>query len=298
MPRRTSPIRRPCRRVWLMGTLLSASVLLAACSSASQPHKPPSTTVKAPAASRSLKAEAGDCVDWNENDANATLTAVDCSNPHHFEVAGKLKLEDSDYPGDDAISAKADESCAPIVTGYLGQPLDPEGRFQSDTLLPSSEGWKAGDRNVFCGVTELSPPDDQAQRVEIRRTGTARGVDQTQLTPPGVCLVTTGNGVVLSPCDQPHDYEIVGETTLAQFPPGAPQPKDEEFWALGEGQACASSLQTYLGRPAAADEHTYARPMPHGSWQLGRRRVECVALKLGPDGRPLKQQASLRTQQP
>jgi hypothetical protein len=95
----------------------------------------------------------GDCFD----DPGASvdleeLPVVACEEPHRFEVVGSVLLPDDARPGADLEEA-AVEACAPSFTSYLGISPD-DSTLRSAALVPTAEGWDAGDREALCLVTD------------------------------------------------------------------------------------------------------------------------------------------------
>jgi len=43
--------------------------------------------------------------------------------------------------------------CGPKAAQYLGQPVDPTGRYNVSGLTPTKSYWKRGRHTVACGIT-------------------------------------------------------------------------------------------------------------------------------------------------
>lgn len=78
-----------------------------------------------------------DCV------AGDTFAVVSCDGTHYGVVVEVLQLADLDWPGDDAITRKADRACQVAVLD-----VSPAARF--DWLVPTESGWMQGDRSIVC----------------------------------------------------------------------------------------------------------------------------------------------------
>src|SRR5699024_10841400 len=97
----------------------------------------------------------GTCLTWavDERDRVTSFSAVDCAEPHRFEVAGRIDLDevpgfgrDAPLPDQDALATVGTDQCMPMVDGYTGgRQVDPEGRFTGLVDPPSAEGWDKGD---------------------------------------------------------------------------------------------------------------------------------------------------------
>ena len=109
-----------------------------------------------------FKISVGDCIaddSASGNDPAATevydVPIVPCSQPHAYEVYHDFNMPDqSTYPGDEAVSAAAEEGCTGQgFTDYIGK------EFASSELYvywytPTPGSWAAGDRMVSCLVLE------------------------------------------------------------------------------------------------------------------------------------------------
>jgi hypothetical protein len=88
----------------------------------------------------------GDCVD--------NYAVVDCSMAHEYEVylvVDHPAHEGKPYPGNRAITRYADKTCRPAFEDYVGVPYE-DSIYDYQWLAPDDEFWKAGDREVICGV--------------------------------------------------------------------------------------------------------------------------------------------------
>jgi hypothetical protein len=95
---------------------------------------------------------AGDCI-ADDSLGSAALLTVDCDTTHVWEVYLSQRLPDGPYPGDDAVSSLANETCVdafePAVASVYG-----ESQWFVEHLHPDMEGWDTiGDRLVTCLLT-------------------------------------------------------------------------------------------------------------------------------------------------
>ncbi|MFD7279030.1 septum formation family protein [Streptomyces sp. NPDC059862] len=101
----------------------------------------------------------GDCYNPNgkvEGDTFA-VEIVPCGEAHAGQVVGEFKIdEEKTYPGDDAVSAIADERC-PVEAGKFAQDTWalPKG-VDLFYYTPTKESWATGDRAVTCTYTKES----------------------------------------------------------------------------------------------------------------------------------------------
>jgi hypothetical protein len=84
--------------------------------------------------------EVGDCIkdphSTEEFKEISTVERVDCSEPHYGQVLALFELEESEFPGLDALDSTAWERC-------------PSGT--TDIFVPSEKSWReADDREIIC----------------------------------------------------------------------------------------------------------------------------------------------------
>jgi hypothetical protein len=101
----------------------------------------------------------GDCL----NDASVdpdmvtTVPLVTCDKPHDTEVILSVIMEDGDYPGEDAVSARADEECLAAFEDYVGLAYD-DSAYDFAYYVPTVESWAAGDQEILCTVYDPAGP--------------------------------------------------------------------------------------------------------------------------------------------
>ena len=104
-----------------------------------------------------------DCVDGHD--------VVDCSGPHDFEVylvTDHPASPGEPYPGNKALSDYGDQTCAGTAyESYMGVPLE-KSEYTYVWLSPDAELWAAGDREIICGVSNVS---DDKLTGSVKRTG-------------------------------------------------------------------------------------------------------------------------------
>lgn len=99
----------------------------------------------------------GDCLqepiaDGAQLEQVEDVAAVPCSQPHAGEVYAEFDLPDGDFPGDEAISASADERCVAEFAEFVGTPYE-DSELEFFTLQPTESSWTSQqDRAVFCVV--------------------------------------------------------------------------------------------------------------------------------------------------
>lgn len=101
-----------------------------------------------------VELEQGACIRGFE-DINSPVDVVTCQTPHNSQLVATAQYEDSDaYPGTEALSARADETCNAVEYSDAAAGL-PDIRLEK--AVPTEESWRQGDRRVDCFV--VSPQD-------------------------------------------------------------------------------------------------------------------------------------------
>lgn len=269
-------------RLYMVGAVAGAVALLAFGLFGGWPGAANGATAT-DAATVAATAAVGTCLTWTRPDAG-DLHAVDCGQPHLFEVTGTADVSarypaGAPFPDVAAWQQATQGGCAPSVTGYLGT-LDPFGKYVVGALKPTGAQWSGGDRALRCGV-QRSTPSGQL----LPTTGSARGADQSAVFPTGTCLALVRNaagGPV--PCGDQHAYEIVGTVDLTGlFPNGYPA-TDQQQTALGK--LCKPVVADYTG---GANLSTYQLTatwdtIRQESWAAGSHKVNCEIGAMLPDG--------------
>jgi hypothetical protein len=228
-----------------------------------------------------LRLSPGDCVTWGDGpDARLSPRTVSCDQPHYLEITGNVRLDGlpENYPVPGDWSTLVGERCQLSVDLYYGAKLDPEGKFAAGGLWPDEASWMAGDRQMWCGI-EASRSDNSQDSGAFGLnspsvvTGTAKGKDQYRSYNAGECL--SGSNPEPVPCTQPHETEVVGETTLADRAT-VPAVADRAAWQALVGTNCTNLARTYLGKTVRPPLEASWLAITAASWQAGKRNVTCV----------------------
>ena len=140
----------------IIGVLIGA-LLLSGCAgsvSGSTAEQPASETtgVEGVVSKSVMELTLGACV----NDAKApegadaeALAVVDCATPHDSELYAILALENSSFPGEQALLDEGSTRCAAVFGDFIG--VD----FRSSVLdfnfyHPTASSWVDGDRSIYC----------------------------------------------------------------------------------------------------------------------------------------------------
>jgi hypothetical protein len=96
----------------------------------------------------------GDCFDDPVTEGEvSSVSAVDCAQPHDNEVYAVYEYSGDSYPGEEAMSAAADEGCAAEFEDFVGIPYL-ESALYVTHLTPTQDSWDGGDREIVCVLSE------------------------------------------------------------------------------------------------------------------------------------------------
>ena len=114
--------------------------------------------------------EDGDCVVDETTLTSSTVTPIDCSQPHVFELIGRFDVADGPFPGADQLNSQGQTRCTgQIFEDYVGIPYAQSVTYAS-ALPPSQETWEqANDRTILC----FAHTSDQSPTTgSVRNSGT------------------------------------------------------------------------------------------------------------------------------
>lgn len=99
----------------------------------------------------------GDCFDDGGSqygDEVGSLPGVPCEQPHDNEVYAVVKLDLSEFPGDEAMGDVAMERCMGRFASFVGMEYE-SSALDIYTLYPSEDSWRQSDREVVCAVYDM-----------------------------------------------------------------------------------------------------------------------------------------------
>jgi hypothetical protein len=99
-----------------------------------------------------LDLEVGQCItdETPEGEQVTSVPVVECSEPHAGEIYALPQLPDGEFPGEQAVSDQGDQLCSgQAFQDYVGVAYQESEIFYS-ALLPSTETWAEGDREIVC----------------------------------------------------------------------------------------------------------------------------------------------------
>lgn len=92
----------------------------------------------------------GDCIlDPGAEEEVTETPTVPCSEPHDFEAFHTADIAAETFPGDEAVSAEADQVCYDAFGTFVGMSYD-ESVLGFTYYVPTAGSWEAGDREILC----------------------------------------------------------------------------------------------------------------------------------------------------
>ncbi|MFC3689090.1 septum formation family protein [Aquipuribacter hungaricus] len=149
-------MRTPARLPVHVLALAAGALVLAGCSAASEPERDDAGAIVATEESADVFAIAvGDCTNDPDDGADELLSveAVPCSGPHDNEAYHAEDLPDGDFPGEEEVTAAADEICFDAFEPFVGLAYE-DSRLGYGSLTPTSDSWADGDREILCLVAD------------------------------------------------------------------------------------------------------------------------------------------------
>lgn len=107
------------------------------------------------------------CLAAPRDEASSTWTTADCAAPHDGEVYLVALLGDVDWPGQDAVDARADDACYSAFEPYVGRDYV-SSAYDYGWFGPDAVEWSAGQRHAVCVVL---PYDDDVLQGPVRGSG-------------------------------------------------------------------------------------------------------------------------------
>jgi hypothetical protein len=223
----------------------------------------------------------GDCVIWPQTPAERQQThQVSCSEPHVIEISGRVDVTGrfDHYPTFAELNKRVfDIECAAQVESLMGHVLDPNGRFSAGGIYPSEQGWRAGDRTVWCGATGVSLKQLKYPWELLAFRGRVEGANQTLLLPIGTCWSSASP--YEKSCSAPHEFEVTGYVDLTGRTTQPPADNDSAAWVALVGDGCRNAARNYLGHDPFGNISSSYESISPASWSGGRRVVECTVAR-------------------
>lgn len=137
----------------IAATLCTLTLTLGACSlfGNGDAKRDPSGVATESSKADAFKVKVGDCLEKPSGSEVKDVTIIPCPQDHDFEAFAATNLEDSTYPGDAAITQKAEDFCSKEFATFIGKPFDESG-LEMTYFFPTSESWTTGDKEIVCLV--------------------------------------------------------------------------------------------------------------------------------------------------
>jgi len=141
------------RKPLLVAVVLLTALSLSGCSAILQQIKQATSSTAAPSGRTDVfQMKVGDCFNDESASQVTEVPKVPCTTPHKYEIYFSFKLTGSTYPGDSVVSKESDDGCTPPFTTFVGIAAA-DSNISSGNLVPTSDSWKSGDREVLCYVS-------------------------------------------------------------------------------------------------------------------------------------------------
>lgn len=232
--------------------------------------------------------ERGTCLTWDQSLGGAGTRrseVVDCEAEHLFEVTSAYEIDGAPYgatgPSPDQWHDLMDTECRARATAHLGYELDPRGLYLPRAVLPTPQGWAAGDRTVVCGIGQnwtSSGPGNEATVPAF--TGRVAGASQAWVFQVGTCLggideaqVQSGKLGVAVTCAAPHTVEVVGLVDLSGLALDFP---GDDLVAANAMAPCQQAAEAVYGGPLPDPRMASMLPLTPADWGQGQRQVMCT----------------------
>ncbi|MDT9697769.1 DUF4190 domain-containing protein [Streptomyces sp. P17] len=142
----------------------------------------------------------GDCFNSPSDSlegATYDVTEVPCAGRHDGEVFAVVTLPGGRFPGDDSVTRTAEDKCYTLEAQYAMDPWAVPEAVDVYYLVPSSQSWRFGDREITClfGSTDTKAP----------LTGSLRN-DETTLDADQLAFLKAMSAVDDVLYEEPEDY--------------------------------------------------------------------------------------------
>ncbi len=235
----------------------------------------------------------GQCVTWDQTKAvsgTRQTSVVPCTRPHLIEIASdviQITGFGPTYPGAAALDTYSNKVCPGPDDTFLGDVVDPDGRFAVGGLTPTSNSWATGDNTLWCDIQLTSTTTTS---LLTAFSGDVRGADQTLLAPVGSCQ-KAGPFIIVA-CTGPHTVQITGNVNLAEQV--FTLPKNDAQWQSIMSQPCGQLARSFLGGAYPAGVRSGWYVIEPTSWDAGRRIAQCTVGQYTPGGTIVTITRSLR----
>ena len=151
----THSLRPVLRSLLIAATVATA---LAGCTITTSSGRTSGTGEPAPSTTSAdvFQIKVGDCVNDTQQSEVQELPQVDCAEPHDYEVYYQFQMTDAEFPGLDAATELAQNTCAEEFGTFVGTPYE-STVLDLNYLTPTEDSWNRGnDRQISCLVYDPS----------------------------------------------------------------------------------------------------------------------------------------------
>jgi len=143
-----------------LGIVLAAALSLSGCSILNDLVAPPEQrdeegTIVDGGSTDIFTIAVGDCLVENVSEgAVSAVKTVPCDEPHAGEVFADYTMDEGEYPGEDAVFAKAEEECSAGFETFVGLSYE-DSTLEFSYYYPVEDTWnEADDRLISCIIED------------------------------------------------------------------------------------------------------------------------------------------------
>jgi len=139
------------------GIYILAAIGFAAYGAATKANRDDSGAIVGGGTVNAFQIKVGDCFDDTDSmeEEVSSLPGVPCTEPHDNEAYAVFDVSIADYPGGDAMSELANESCMQRFESFVGLEYA-SSSLDVFAMYPSVQSWKQKDREVICSVYDMN----------------------------------------------------------------------------------------------------------------------------------------------
>jgi Septum formation len=116
----------------------------------------------------------GNCLNAGTTDGTVSeVPIVDCEKPHDTEAFSSIIMTDDSFPGDKAVTDRAEQECYDAFEPFAGASYDDSPELDVSYYFPTETSWKGGDREILCLIYSID-----ADGNPIKSTGSLKGAAQ------------------------------------------------------------------------------------------------------------------------
>ena len=257
-----------------------ATATTAATTVATDPEPAATSTTSTTFALQYREYAVGTCALWDESLELRILPVeiVSCDQLHAIEITGRTVVPNEwtnlPYPDDNVDKRMTDVACTSFAETYIGEKLDPNGFIYVTSLTPTKQGWNAGDRVIWCGLSHLPVTADEAESIGstqgYRASRSVRSVTQRLPFKTGDC-VADGPYKIVVDCSELHAYQFVGWADLSDQVT-QPERQADLLW-----QRCGPLVEGFAGS-IPRSMGTWHFFITEESWNVGVRSYPCFVV--------------------